>query len=274
MDQDLPQLLFEELSAISLFEEKRMIIVREIKKLRAQMGRKELIQYIQSPNRNLVLILISEEYDMKNTFLKQISSLSEFIDLRPPFKDEMKKWVRYILKSKDIRIDDSSLNTYVELYGDSIAHVINEVEKMSLNVGIGNEINNKTINQLDEYDKVFHIWNLQDNIGKKNLQLSLVILKSLLIDGTNITRIIVNIVFLFQQLLWRKMGRINPIGYTGINKIITSRLKDYDRNYSYLELKDLLQELRKIDLLSKSSSLKQDSLLEILLIKICQGINE
>ena len=58
LDQDSEEKLFGELSSISMFEEKRIIIVREIKKLRSKQGRQELIQYIQSPNPNIVLLLI------------------------------------------------------------------------------------------------------------------------------------------------------------------------------------------------------------------------
>ena len=78
LDQDSPNLLLFELSSISLFEEKRIIIVREIKKLRKDKERKELIEYIQSPNMNTILVLISEEFDIKNSFLREISDLSIF----------------------------------------------------------------------------------------------------------------------------------------------------------------------------------------------------
>ena len=71
MDIDTPELLFRELSSFSLFEERRLIVVREIKKLRTDRGRKELIEYIKSPNADIILFIISEEYDLKNTFLKQ-----------------------------------------------------------------------------------------------------------------------------------------------------------------------------------------------------------
>ena len=77
--------------------------------------------------------------------------------------------------------------------------------------------------------------------------------------------------FLFQQMLWKKMGRSDPIGYTGINKIISSRIKQYDKFYTHYELVDLLQELRKLDIISKSTSLKEDALLSPLMVKICKG---
>ena len=270
LDQDSPDLLFGELSSISLFEEKRIIIVREIKKLRGDVVRKELLQYIASPNNNNILVLISEEYDLRNSFLKQISTLSEFIDLRPPFEDEMKKWVRYILDSRNIQISESALDDYIQLYGDSIAHVINEIEKMYLMLGGGQEINVENISQLDEYGRAFHLWNLQDSLGKKDLKSSINILKSLLNNGAKITGILVSLVFLFQQMLWKKMGRNYPVGYTGINKIIISRLNQYNSLYTYKELEDLLQELRKLDVLSKSTSLKDVSLLYPVVVKICK----
>ena len=271
LDQDSPELLFGELSSISLFEEKRIIIVREIKKLRADGGRKELIQYIEFPTDNTVLVLISEEYDMKNSFLKQISDLSEFMDFRPPFEGEMKKWARYILSSRHIQITESALDEYIELYGDSIAHVINEAEKMAIMLGKGKEINDENISQLDGYDRAFHLWNLQDSLGKKNLEASLNIVESLFKNGTKITGILISLVFLYQQMLWKKMGLNYPAGYTGINKIITSRLSQYDRFYTHEELEDLLQELRKLDILSKSTSLKGVSLLHPFMVKICKG---
>ena len=272
LDQDSPDLLFGEISSISLFEEKRIIIVREIKKLRTEGGRKELIQYIEFPTNNTVLVLISEEYDMKNSFLRQISDLSEFMDFRPPFKDEMKKWVRYILNSRHIQITESALEEYIQLYGDSIAHVINEAEKMALILGEGQEINDENISHLNEYDRVFHLWNLQDSLGKKDLESSLIIVRSLVDNGTKITGILISLVLLYQQILWKKMGRKHPIGYTGINKIIVSRLNKYDQLYSHEELEDLLQELRKLDLLTKATSLKDVSLLHPVMVKICKGI--
>jgi DNA polymerase-3 subunit delta len=273
MDQDLLDTLLSELSSISLFEEKRIIIVREIKKIRSERGRKELIQHIESSNSNNILVLISEEYDMKNSFLKQISNISEWIDVRTPFEGEIKKWVIFFIKKKNIKISDAALNEFIQLYGDSISHVVNEIEKMSLMLGKEKEIKEEIMDQLYGSDRLFSIWHLQDSLGKKDLKKSLKILDSLLRNGIKITFIVMNIVFLYQQMTWRKMGRTRVIGYIGINKIISSRLKYYDNNYTYFELMKSLQDLREIDILSKSISLNERSLLEPFLVKTCRGIN-
>ena len=68
LDQDSDEVLFGALSAISLFEEKRIIIVREIKKLKSSDGKKELIRYIQSPNPSIGLLLISQNLKYVKVF--------------------------------------------------------------------------------------------------------------------------------------------------------------------------------------------------------------
>ena len=270
LDQDSEEKLFGELTAISMFEEKRIIIVREIKKLRSKKGRQELIQYIQAPNPQIVLLIISTEYDLRNSFLKNIADHSELLDLRTPFENKMKEWVQFIINSRKIKITEGAIDHYIRIYGDSTAHVINEIEKATLMLG-DDEINEHNIEKLDGFDRVFQMWHFQDSMGEKKLQTSMEIVLSLLENGTKFPQILVNLVYLYQQMLWKKMGQVKPSGYTGINKIITSNLSRYDKAYSHSELVQVIQELRKLDVLSKSTSINETSLIQPLIVKICNN---
>ncbi len=270
LDQDSEEELFGELSAISMFEKKRIIIVREIKKLSSKKGRQELIQYIQAPNPQIILLIISTEYDLQNSFLKNIADHSELLDLRTPFENKMKEWVQFIINSRKIKITEGAIDHYIRIYGDSIAHVINEIEKAALMLG-DDEINENNIEKLDGFDRVFQMWHFQDSMGKKELQTSMEIALSLLENGTKFPQILVNLVYLYQQMLWKKMGQVKPSGYTGINKIITSNLSRYDKAYSHSELVQVIQELRKLDVLSKSTSINEISLIQPLIVKICNN---
>jgi DNA polymerase III delta subunit len=270
LDQDSEEELFGELSAISMFEKKRIIIVREIKKLSSKKGRQELIQYIQAPNPQIILLIISTEYDLQNSFLKNIADHSELLDLRTPFENKMKEWVQFIINNRKINITAGAIDHYIRIYGDSIAHVINEIEKAALMLG-DDEINENNIEKLDGFDRVFQMWHFQDSMGKKELQTSMEIALSLLENGTKFPQILVNLVYLYQQMLWKKMGQVKPSGYTGINKIITSNLSRYDKAYSHSELVQVIQELRKLDVLSKSTSINEISLIQPLIVKICNN---
>ena len=270
LDQDSEEELFGELSSISMFEKKRIIIVREIKKLSSKKGRQELIQYIQAPNPQIILLIISTEYDLQNSFLKNIADHSELLDLRTPFENKMKEWVQFIINNRKINITAGAIDHYIRIYGDSIAHVINEIEKAALMLG-DDEINENNIEKLDGFDRVFQMWHFQDSMGKKKLQTSMEIVLSLLENGTKFPQILVNLVYLYQQMLWKKMGQVKPSGYTGINKIITSNLSRYDKAYSHSELVQVIQELRKLDVLSKSTSINEISLIQPLIVKICNN---
>ena len=272
MDQDSLENLQAELSSISLFEKKRIVVVREIKKIRSEKGRGEILKYIQSPNSNVILVIISEEYDMKNSFLKKISNISKSIDVRTPFENEMEKWLLFYLKKEKIKISKEVLNQYMELYGDYIFHIINEIKNNALMLDENVEFNETFPSNFKGYNRVFPLWSLQDSLGKKDLILSLEILNSLLINGTKITLIVMNLVNLYQQMLWKKMGRLKLEGYTGINKIISSRLKVYEKKYTFTELTKVLQELREIDILSKTVSIDKQILLEKFFVKTCKGI--
>tara|TARA_B100000945_G_scaffold321310_1_gene335168 strand:- start:1507 stop:2496 length:990 start_codon:yes stop_codon:yes gene_type:complete len=271
LDQDPIENLFVELSSNSLFEDKRIITVREIKKIRSEINKRELIKYIKSPNENVLLIIICEDFDLKSSFLKGLSRITEFIDCRPPFENEMKKWVKYILNNKKIIIEESILEEYIHLYGDSIAHIISEINKISIRLGEGTEINKINYSSIEESDRLYHLWHLQDCLGMKDFSKSLIILDSLLSHGTKITSIIIALVYLYQQLLWLMMGKENKNGFTGLNKIITLRLKKYKNNYSLSELTKLLSDLRNIDILSKSTSINQNELLYPMMLKICKN---
>ena len=273
MDQDSEENLFRELSAISMFEQKRIIIVREIKKLRTKASKEELIKYIENPNSSTVLVIINNEYDLKNALLNNIAKRSISLDLRPPFKEQMKKWVIYISKSRNITISIDAIDYFIQIFGDSIAHVINEIEKTSLLLN-NKEINLSSLELTKGFDRIFYIWHLQDSLGAKNLKKSIQISSSLLENGISFNKILVSIFYLYQQIIWKKMGINKSIGFTGINKIITSKIANYNKKYSYDELVFVLSELQKTDILSKTSNIKVDSLMQSFIIKVCEGSYE
>ena len=131
------------------------------------------------------------------------------------------------------------------------------------------EINENNLQSINGSDRLFQLWNLQDSLGKKELNNSLQITKSLLRNGIHSVTILMSLNFLFQQILWRKMGQKGSVGYTGINKIITSNISSYNKTYSENELIQVIKELRKLDLLSKSTSINDESLIIPLIIKVC-----
>ncbi len=270
LDDDKQEYLLAELSSVSLFSERQLLVVRQIKKL-SQNGRKELVEYLENPNRDICLVLISEEYDDRNALQKKLKESTLFLDVRVPFPSKMKEWVNFIIKSKKYNVNPSVIANMIDSYGDSIAHVINEIEKLVLMIGIENELNDEVLSSHLSIQREFHLWQFQDAIGGKNVDYSITIINSLIENGTKIPQIAISLTNLFQQMLWFHMGNTHQSGYTGLNKIITNNLSKYCRLYTQQEVEDALLALRKIDMLTKSTSISDIALVESLIIQMCKG---
>ena len=271
LDDDKQDQLLADLSAFSLFSERELLVVRQIKKLSLN-ARKELGDYLKNPNLDTCLVLISEVYDDRNALQKLLKSNTISVDMRVPFPSKMKEWVRFIVKSKKYKINDGTISNLIDLYGDSIAHVVNEIEKITLMVGTETVIDDNIIETQLSAVREYHIWQLQDAIGSKDTEKSIPIVKSLIENGTGIPQLIINFTNLFQQLLWYSMGLRQTTGYTGLNKIISGNLNKYSRNFDQHEIESALLVLRKSDMLTKSTSLSPLSLIEPVIINICEGM--
>ena len=271
LDDDKQDQLLADLSAFSLFSERELLVVRQIKKLSLN-ARKELVDYLKNPNPDTCLVLISEDYDDRNALQKLLKSNTISVDVRVPFPSKIKEWVRFIVKSKKYKINDGTISNLIDLYGDSIAHVVNEIEKITLMVGMETLIDDNIIETQLSAGREYHIWQLQDAIGSKDTEKSISIVKSLIENGTGIPQLIINFTNLFQQLLWYSMGVRQTTGYTGLNKIISGNLNKYSRNFDQHEIESALLVLRKSDMLTKSTSLSQLSLIEPVIINLCEGI--
>tara|TARA_B100000401_G_scaffold167012_1_gene111636 strand:- start:198 stop:1154 length:957 start_codon:yes stop_codon:yes gene_type:complete len=263
LDDDKESVLLSELSSYSLFNDKKIIVARRVRKL-SKNGKKELFDYIQSPNDNYCLILISETYDFKSPLQKDLQKKTTFIDVRVPFENKIKEWVVFYIKSKKYNISIEVVNDLVDKYGDSISHVVNEIENLYL-FGIDKD------GYFQQSDKTYFLWQLQDAIGKKEVYKSLNIAKSLLDNGISVVQIISNLSNLFSQLLYKTDNK-GTFKYTGLNKIITKKLSYYGRKYSFSEIKNAMLVLRNYDVIYKSSSIKDSIILDMIVIKICKGI--
>jgi len=273
MDEDSEDHLFRELSTFSLFEEKRVFIIRQPKKL-TQKSRDELLEYLGNQKSTNLLLLISEEFDLKNTFLRNLSQKTTLVNVRPPFfKSEFKQWVNYFAKQKKIKVTQDALDLLIELHGDTVANVINELDKITLIIDDNAEIGLATVNKATELQREYPLWQLQEAMGNKDLNLSLRIFNSLIENGEGLPKLIIHLTFLYQQLIWKKMGKNKSYGWTGLNTTITNKLDSFQKKYNSAEVMNALKSLRKADVLKKTSSLSDIKIFQPVIIKICKGIH-
>ena len=261
-------LFFNDLSSVSLFSNKNIFSIRNFSRL-SQNSKKYLIKYFDKPSNDNVLLFVLDDYALKNKFSKALHSKCIQIDTNTPFfTNKIKDWTTYFMKKNNIKLDYYIVDDLINSYGDNISNVINEIEKLSL-------ITNKRDIKVDDYKSTYKNrniknWNLMNAMGNKNLQESIYIFDSLIVNGTSLIPIVSSL-FVFFLSLHKNEPRSNDYR---INKTISSRINTYVKKYTKSEIVNIIIELRNIDVILKSSSVDSKLLFHPFIIKVCKGYYE
>ena len=238
---------------------------------KAGKNQSELLEYVENPDLNNCVIFVDEDFYSKSKIFHQISKISTSVNVSPPYTNKIKEWVIYILKLKGYRIDQNDLKKIIEIYGDSIGSVINEIEKLNL---INNGSKDLKLNDYyfeNKSSREFFLWNIIDYLGYKNIKEVLIIYESLINHGYSNTQILIKLFnFFFEMLCIFKSG--HSVDSSNFNKIIMNRLNTYNKKFTDKELENILIELRNIDLKIKSTSINHKLLFQLFFSNICKGV--
>ena len=270
MDIDSPKDFIADLYNQSLFASKRMFIVRDIHKIKSHKD--DLNNYVKSPDPNNCVIFINEEYSSKSKIFNDIKKISVSVNVSPPFENKIKEWVGYILKLKGYTISSSDLNKLIEVYGDSIGSVINEIEKLYLLNDGKDNLDLKNYSLADKSSREYFLWNILDHLGYKRLEDTLFVYQSLINHGYSHIQILIKLYQFFEFIYDNKSNQIKDNKNYMFNKIIMNRLGTYMNKFTIDELDNILLELRNIDIKLKTTSIKERLFFHPLFSNICKGI--
>ena len=260
---DQEEIIFNELSNLSLFDSQKLIIVKNINRLTPK-SKKQLLEYLSNSQTENYLILVKNNFDSRNKFVDSLIKSSISIDVRTPFENKMKEWINYIIKKEKINIKNHKIEDYIDAYGDNISNVMNyiKIDFLSKNTA------------LDDYKRNYYLWHFQDSIGKKDLNKSIDIFESLLLNGNSINLIIIYLFSLYESIYGLLKNKKLSNNNFFVNKIIQSRLNIYSKNYSINEIENIILKLKELDFLSKNSTLNIKNSGLCLSANICHGYYE
>jgi len=263
--------LFNNISSISLFKNDNVYIIKNFNRLTKDY-QESLINHINKPNNENIIIFILNDFNIKNKFAKKISENTVIVDTRTPFSNKkIKEWVKYYYKNEKIFISDEILDYFIENYSDDISTIINEVEKHYLysdNKNINFNLINNTYNS-----KHIKIWNLLDAIGEKNIELSSKLYNNLYSNGISLIPILISLNNFYFELLNISHSKSKNT-YGVLNKILQSKINNYKSYYTDTEIMNIILNLRDVDIKIKTSSLNEQILFSSIIIRVCNGYYE
>lgn len=268
--------------------EKKLIIARNTGLFKKEGKRKnselsklkeKVANYIQENNKmikeSMVLVFIEEEADTKQELYQVMDKLGTTckFDFQKPIQIE--KRIKIICNSYKVEIESNTLKYFIECCGTNMQDLINEIRKLIEYAGENGKIKKEDIDQLTIKKLESVIFDLTDNLGKKETGKALKVLQNLLDNKEPIQRILITLYNHFKKLYFTKLAvkqNKDVVSSLNLRQNQTFLVNKYKMQAGYFqekELKDILKSLRDLDYHYKNGCIDLNIGLESVLCRYC-----
>lgn len=266
---------------------KKLIIVKNSGVLKKEGRRKDpalaevkeqLNQYLNENyelvQESVVLVFIEEEIEKLKLFktIDKIGTVCNF-ELQKPI--QITKRLKKICQAYKVKVEDTTLIYLIEECGQNMQNLINEIRKLIEYAGEGGIIQKQDIDQLCAKQMQAVIFDLTDNLGKKNIAGALVTLNALLYQKEPIQKILITLYHHFKKLYLVQLAMkynqdiAQTLKLSPNQMFLVNKYKTQARFFTEKELKEILNGLREIDYKSKIGMMDLNLGLETVLCQYC-----
>ena len=225
-------------------------------------------------NDSVILVFVEEDVD-KNKLYKTIEKLGVVCNFEKQKPIDLVRRLKAICNAYKVNVDGSTLNYLIENVGTSLQDLINEIRKQIEYVGENGIITKESIDLLaiKQFESI--IFDLTDNLGKKNISQALQVLKNLIYAKEPIQKIFITLYNHFKKLYFTKIAikeKLNIAESLKLKLNQTFLVNKYTMQSKYFkeeELKALLQEFIDLDYKVKTGVIDINIGLESILCKYC-----
>lgn len=268
--------------------EKKLIIVRnsgilkkEGKRKNAEMEkiRGRLVDYInenmQIINDSVILVIVEEDADTKQELYKLIDKIGAICNFEEQKPFQIENRLKIICNQYKVQVDSNTLKYLIECCGTNMQDLINEIRKLIEYAGTGGKIEKQDVDKLAIKKLESIIFDLTDNLGKKETQKALEVLKNLIYNKEPLQKILITLYNHFKKLYITKIAqKYNKEITTSLNlkpnqTFLVNKYKTQSKYFTLAELKNILQEFRDLDYNSKNGLIDLQVGLETILCRYC-----
>lgn len=261
--------ILNEVNYVDLFNEKKLIIVSNFsfKKLK-EKEEKDLLNYIDNMNDNVIIIkCIDESLDSRKSITKIIKEKCKLFEMEKLDYKSMMDYITNMFKENNIKISYNQIKKILDLCENNIEYAIKEVEKLLIYKIGEKEVSDKDIDDVISKSTEKEIFNLTDNVMKRDIAKSIEsfnILISSKIDATVILETLSRQFRLLYQtkILSKNNSESNISKMLLVNPYVIKKTLMNINNFKEEEIIDYLYKLSNIDIDIKTKGYDKNKVLE------------
>lgn len=279
--------LISEIETPAFGYEKKLIICKNSGLLKKEGKRKnaELAKFKERLNtyiseniktiKDSVILVIIEEEIQKQQLVTTIekNGVSVKFDFQKPI--QLEKRIKTICNGYKINIDGATLNYFIESCGTNMQELINEIRKLIEYAGENGTIDKTAVDKLCIKKLESIIFELTDNLGKKQIEKSLQVMRNLIYAKEPVQKILITLYNHFKKLYFTILAvktnkdLVQVLNLKPNQTFLINKYKMQAKYFKEKELIKILQELIDLDYNYKAGNIDLQIGLESILCTYC-----
>lgn len=232
---------------------------------------KENIKILQEA---VVLVFVEEEAEKNELYkvIEQNGIVCEFQELKPV---QIIARMKAICNAYKVQIDDNTLKYLIECSGTNMQDLINEIRKLIEYVGVNGTVTKQAVDLLCIKKLESVIFDLTDNLGKKQVNKALEVLHNLIYQKEPIQKILITLYHHFKKLYIIKIAQrenrniAESLNLKPNQMFLVTKYKTQADYFKENELKKIVEELIDLDYNYKIGLIDLNIGLESILCRYC-----
>ena len=146
----------------------QVVILKEAQEMRTL---KNLQTYLENPMPTTVLVICHKhkKLNLNSGFGKALKANGVVFESKPLYDNQIGAWIKRYLQTKKLKIQANAAELIAEYLGTDLSKVVNELEKLAINLPAGTEVTDKHIEEHIGISKDYNVFELQKALAERNV---------------------------------------------------------------------------------------------------------
>jgi DNA polymerase-3 subunit delta len=231
----------------------QVVIIREAQEIEKI---EELQKYVDNPQKSTVLVIAYKykKIDKRKSFAKSIDKSGVLFESARLYDNQVPGWITAQIKAKGYQVSPKACALLAEYLGNDLSRVMNEVEKLVINIPEGSTVNEEIIERNIGISKDYNVFELQNALGQRDiLKANRIIAYFAANPKQNPAVVVMTVLFNFfsKLMVYHQLEDKSRNNVASVLSVSPFFVKDYTEaasNFSMKKLRQIISLLRQYDL--------------------------
>jgi DNA polymerase-3 subunit delta len=228
-----------------MFAERQVVLLKEAQQMKDV---EKLEGYVENPLPSTILVVSykGKTLDGRQKFSKLIKKKGEVFQSKKMYENQLPGWINGYLHANGFSIKPKALALLVDHIGNDLSRIVNEIEKLSLNLGKEKTITEDEIEKFIGISKEYNIFELQNALSIKDQPKAIRIIQYFEANpkAVPVQLILPSLYSYFSKILAvyqmhdKSERAIKPV--FNYNPSLVEQVMETLKNYSFLEMEQVI----------------------------------